>query len=134
MADRTLSLKILTPDSTLFTGKVAKVVVPATDGELGVLPRHAPLVALLGMGELRATADGKVSRYAVFGGYMRVAKDEVVVLAEAAEPRDKIDEAKARESLERLREIPPGKRSDQDLSEMARGRVRLKVKGAGFLT
>jgi F-type H+-transporting ATPase subunit epsilon len=129
MAERKLSLKILTPDATLFSGEVKKVIVPATDGELGVLPRHAPLVSLLGMGELRATADGKVSRYAVFGGYVRVAKDEVIVLAEVAEPKEKIDEAKARGALERVMEIPPGKRSEDDRAEMARSRVRLSVKG-----
>jgi F-type H+-transporting ATPase subunit epsilon len=128
MAERRLLLKILTPDATLFTGEAKKVVVPALDGELGVLPRHAPLVALLGLGELRATADGKVSRYAVFGGYMRVANDEVVVLAEAAEPKEKIDEAGAREALSRIESIPPGRRTDADRDEMICARVRLKVR------
>jgi F-type H+-transporting ATPase subunit epsilon len=128
MAERTLLLKILTPEATLFTGEVKKVIVPALDGELGVLPRHAPLVALLGAGELRATADGTVNHYAVFGGYMRVAKDEVLVLAESAESREKIDEAGARDVLARIESIPPGKRTEADRDEMVRARVRLKVR------
>ncbi|MFQ6103988.1 MAG: ATP synthase F1 subunit epsilon [Candidatus Glassbacteria bacterium] len=128
MAGRTLRLKILSPESTIFEGEVDKVIVTASDGELGVLPGHAPLVCLLGMGELRLTANGRVDYYAVFGGYMRVSGDLVSVLADAAEPQEAIDEKKARDTLTELVKIPPGRRGDEDLAEMTRCRVRLKVK------
>jgi len=127
MGDKKLSLNILTPESTLFEGEVEKVIVPASDGELGVLPKHAPLVTLLGLGELRATVNGKVDRYALFGGFMRVSGDLVSVLAEAAEPVDKIDRQHAESELARIKGTPPGKRTEEDLAAMSRCRIRLKI-------
>jgi F-type H+-transporting ATPase subunit epsilon len=127
MGDKKLSLKILTPESTLFEGAVEKVIVPASDGELGVLPQHAPLVTMLGLGELRATVNGNVDRYALFEGFMRVSGDLVSVLAEAAEPLEKIDRQNAESELARIKDIPPGKRTEEDLAAMARCRIRLKV-------
>lgn len=128
MADHKLKLLILTPESTLFEGLADKVIVPASDGELGILPKHAPLVSLLGNGELRATANGRVDHYAVFGGYIRVAADSVSVLTDRAERADSIDADRAGEELERIKGIPAGRRSEEDLAEMERCRVRLRVK------
>jgi len=131
MGDKKLSLKILTPESTLFQGEVDKVIVPASDGELGVLPKHAPLVTLLGRGELRATTNGNVDHYALFDGFMRVSGDLVSVLAEAALPRKAIDRQKSEEELARIMNVPPGKRTEEDIDEMARCRIRLKVAARG---
>jgi F-type H+-transporting ATPase subunit epsilon len=127
MPDRKLKLKILTPESTLFEGEVEKVIVPASDGELGVLPKHAPLVSLLGMGELRATSNGQVDYYAIFGGYMRVSDNSVSVLAEIAEPADSIEKEKEEEETARIKNIPPGHRTEADTAELARCRIRLRI-------
>ena len=131
MADQKLNLRILTPDKILFEGEVDKLIVPATDGELGILPKHAPLVSLLGMGEMRATANGTVDYYALFGGYIHVSTDHVSVLAEEAEPHATIDGGLAKEKLAELTNIPAGKRSDDDLAEMVKCRVRMKIKSRG---
>lgn len=129
MAEKKLTLRIFTPESTLLESEVEKVIVPAHDGELGVLPGHAPLVSILGLGELRATANGTVQYFAVFGGYLRVSGNVVSVLADHAEPKGKIDAEAAQTRLDELTRILAGKRTDADAAEMARCRVRLKVAG-----
>ena len=74
---------LTSPEELLFEGKVRSVVVPAVDGELGILPRHAPLVGALSFGELRLELeDGSRARYFVHGGgFVEVLNDEVTVLA-----------------------------------------------------
>ncbi len=129
MAEKKLSLKILTPAATLFEGSVDKVVVPAYDGELGVLPGHAPLVSLLGLGELRATMDGEVQYFAVFGGYMRVGGNLVSVLADHAEAKEKIDVGETQARFDELTRVLAGKRTEADAEEMARCKVRMKMAG-----
>jgi F-type H+-transporting ATPase subunit epsilon len=129
MVEKKLALKIFTPVSTLFEGRVEKVIVPAYDGEMGVLPGHASLVSLLGMGELRATENGEVRYFAVFGGYMRVVDNAVSILADRAEAKETIDSGEARTRLGELTEIPAGRRTEADTDEMARCRIRMKVAG-----
>ena len=96
-----LKCKVVTPDKTYFEGDAKKIVVPAWDGELGVLPGHAPLIARLGHGPLRvAPAEGAAVTLAVFGGFLKVQDDDVIVLAGGvAEPKD-VEPATARKALE----------------------------------
>jgi F-type H+-transporting ATPase subunit epsilon len=82
-----LSVAVITPESTVFEGTADMVVVPAWDGEVGILRGHAPLMALLGEGEMRVTRDGGVERFHVAGGFVQVADDVVSVMSEKAEPR-----------------------------------------------
>ncbi len=82
-----LTLALITPESTVYEGEADMVVLPAWDGELGILRGHAPMMALLGKGELRVTRDGAVKTFFVSGGFMQVADDVVSVLSETAETR-----------------------------------------------
>lgn len=84
MAAQKLTVAVISPDRTVFEGTADMVVVPAWDGELGVLRGHAPLLALLGEGTLRVTNAGKESRFHVRGGFLQVADDVVTVLSEDA--------------------------------------------------
>ena len=77
-----LQLRIVTPERPVFRGTVDAVVVPAHDGEVGILPRHARFLAALGVGELRATVGAEVKRFFVEGGFVQVSADRVTVLCD----------------------------------------------------
>jgi len=85
-----LHVMVVTPAKSVFDAKAKSVTVPAFDGEIGVLPNHAPMLALLGAGELRVTdTDSKVTRLAIRGGFVQVSKNKVTVLTqEAVTPAD----------------------------------------------
>ena len=83
MADR-LRVAIISPESTIYEGDADMVVAPAWDGEVGVLRGHAPMLVLLGAGEMRVTTGGSEQRFHVEGGFMQVADDVVTVLSESA--------------------------------------------------
>ena len=85
MADGTLSVRVVSPASVVFEGEAASVVAPAWDGRVGILPRHAPLLALLGEGELAVDLPGGGSEtFYVAGGIMKVEDGAVTVLTEYA--------------------------------------------------
>lgn len=78
-----LKVSVISPESVLFQGDVDSVVAPACDGEIGILTGHAPLMALLGDGELRL-GTGSARRFRVSGGFMQVLNNEVRVVTEKA--------------------------------------------------
>ncbi|CAN5811117.1 hypothetical protein BH23GEM9_BH23GEM9_14760 [soil metagenome] len=82
-ADR-MRVAIISPESTIYEGEADMVVAPAWDGEVGVLRGHAPMLVLLGAGEMRITQGGSVQRFHVSGGFMQVADDVITVLSESA--------------------------------------------------
>lgn len=85
MAASALKVAVISPESTVFEGDATQVVAPAWDGEVGVLRGHAPMLVLLGQGELRVTTTGgSVERFRVAGGFLQVADDIVTVLSEQA--------------------------------------------------
>lgn len=79
-----LRLRVVTPERPVYDREVDAVVVPAHDGEVGILPRHARFLAALGVGELRATRGGIVERFFVEGGFVQVRGDRVTVLCDHA--------------------------------------------------
>ena len=79
-----LTVQVISPEKVLFEGSVDSVVAPAFDGEVGILPRHAPLMTLLGTGELRLGAGGSTGRFRVEGGFLQVLNDTVRVVTEHA--------------------------------------------------
>jgi F-type H+-transporting ATPase subunit epsilon len=93
-----LQLEIVTPERQVFSDTVDSVQVPGSEGELGVLPHHAPLVSTLGVGELRFRKDGTEESFAIVGGFLQVRPDKVVVLAETADLASEIDLEKAQEA------------------------------------
>ena len=80
-----LTVSVISPERTVFEGTADQVVAPAWDGEIGILRGHAPLVVLLGEGELRVKSGGGEQRFHVAGGFMQVAEDVVTVLSERAD-------------------------------------------------
>jgi F-type H+-transporting ATPase subunit epsilon len=86
-----LQLEIVTPERQLFADEVDSVVCPGVEGELGVLPHHAPLLTTLGVGELRIRRHGQEEYFAIAGGFLQVRPDKVVVMAETADMASEID-------------------------------------------
>jgi F-type H+-transporting ATPase subunit epsilon len=103
MAD-TLELEIATPERELVREQVSEVQVPAAQGYLGVLPGHAPLLGLLGIGTLTYTIDGNKRHMSIHGGFLEILEDHVRVLADVAERAEEIDIQRAKAALQRSQE------------------------------
>ncbi len=83
-----LRVSVVSPESILFEGEATSAVVPAFDGLLGILPRHAPLMALLGTGTLTVRQGSDQRRFQVGGGFVQVRENTVRVVAEEARTLD----------------------------------------------
>jgi len=79
-----LKVSVISPERMLFEGDVDSVVAPAYDGQVGILPGHAPMMTLLGRGTLRLGPDGSAGRFQVEGGFLQVVDDAVRVVTERA--------------------------------------------------
>jgi F-type H+-transporting ATPase subunit epsilon len=79
-----LTVSVISPEAVLFEGTTDSVVAPAFDGEVGILTGHAPMMTLLGKGELRLGAEGTGGRFRVEGGFLQVVDDRVRVVTERA--------------------------------------------------
>lgn len=95
MSEKKYKLEIVTPEKKVFSGEVTFSVFPGSEGELGILADHAPLLARLDSGEIRITRDGIISHLAIAGGFLEVRNNDVSVLAETAETPAEIDKAAA---------------------------------------
>ena len=129
---RRLTLELVTPERASFSGEVDLVVLPAWEGEMGVLPGHAPFLVQLQAGEVRYRDGAEVRRFAVSGGFAEIRGDKVSLFAETAEMAESIDAERARESLERAkaelqqRNLDPLTLANAEAS-LRRAQVRLKV-------
>ena len=99
-----LKLEIVTPEARYHSDEVDTVVLPAYEGEMGVLPMHAPLVTTLVPGELRFTKAGKTTALAVGEGLVEVTQTATRILTDLAVEEAHIDEAKVQEALDRAQE------------------------------
>lgn len=80
-----MRVSVISPERSLFDGEADAVVVPAFDGQVGILPRHAPFMTLLGDGVLNVRGKGESTRFRVAGGFLQVVGDVVRVVAGKAE-------------------------------------------------
>ena len=112
-----IRLEIVTPERLAYEDDVDAVTVPGVEGELGILPHHAPLVSMLGFGELRIRKGGSEELFAIVGGFVQVRPDKVVVMAETADLAAEIDVEKAQEARrEAERALEGGYTEGADLS------------------
>lgn len=136
MSDKHLTLELVTPEKVAWSAPADFVVLPAMEGEMGVLPGHQPFLVQLSSGEVRVTDKGAVKRFAVSGGFAEVKDDTVSLFAETAELADQIDAERARQALERakLEASKPGldgmKLAEIDAA-IRRAQVRLRVARRG---
>jgi F-type H+-transporting ATPase subunit epsilon len=127
-----LSVEIVTGERVVFTEEdVDMVVAPGSDGTLGILPRHAPLVTTLAAGELRVKKGGREQSILVFGGFMEVTPTKVIVLADTAERAEEIDVARAEASRQRAESSIANRQSTIELEHAAaalrRANLRLRI-------
>ena len=102
MADRKqFSVSLVTPDGAAYEGDAEMLIVPGAAGEIGVLARHAPLIATLKAGSTRVhVSSSEVLEYATGPGFFQVLQDRAIALVDGAVKADEIDDVKAREQLE----------------------------------
>jgi len=99
-----LELEVATPERELVREQVSEVQIPGRNGYMGILPGHAALVGLLGVGTLTYVVGGRKQYLAVHGGFLEIAEDHVRVLADTAERSDEIDIDRAKAALQRAQE------------------------------
>ena len=106
MLPEAIELIVVTPERQLLRETVVEVTIPGLDGQLGILPGHAPLITELGIGELgyRTATSSQPTTLAIIHGFAEVLPDRVTVLAETAERGEEIDLARAEAALARTEE------------------------------
>jgi F-type H+-transporting ATPase subunit epsilon len=127
-----LHLEVITPERRVYEEDVDMVVAPASEGYVGILPHHAPLFTTLGPGEFKVKRAGVEEVLAVFGGFMDVRADRVVVLTDAAEHAEEIDATRAQQARDRAQQAlaaGPATAADEQRAraELQRALVRLRV-------
>jgi F-type H+-transporting ATPase subunit epsilon len=126
----TIRCTVVSPERPLFDGDVESVVVPGSEGELGILPRHAPLIGALGPGVVRLHGKNGVERFGIRGGFMLVKKNVVTLLVtDAVKPAD-IDRAKLESETESVRESLHHPRSEEEFQELLVQRRWCEVRAA----
>lgn len=137
-----LTLRVITPEKMVVDVPASSVQIPATDGSMGIFPKHAAMVASLDSGMLSYTSNGQTHEMFVAGGFADVRDNTLRILTPAGEPPAEIDETRAKEAEARARERLKPKRSDMTAEEAAvdiaranaalrRAIMRLKVRGGG---
>lgn len=105
MPEKTFKLEIVTPERVVLQQDAVSIVVPGSEGSLGILANHVPLMAELTVGEIRIRdANGREEHLAISGGFMEVASNTVRILADTAEKAEEIDIHRAEEAVVRARE------------------------------
>ncbi|HYY32283.1 MAG TPA: ATP synthase F1 subunit epsilon [Gaiellaceae bacterium] len=100
---KTFDLSVVTPEGSVFEGEAQMLIVPGAAGEIGVLARHAPLVAMLKAGEIRVKASGEWQSFAAGPGYFKVQRDRALVLVDDAVRAEEIDVSEARREADEAR-------------------------------
>jgi F-type H+-transporting ATPase subunit epsilon len=127
-----LQVEIVTGERVVFTeNDVDMVIAPGSDGTLGILPRHAPLISTLAAGELRVKKGGREQSLIVFGGFIEVTPEKVIVLADTAERAEEIDLGRAEDARTRA-QAEIGKRATtielaQAEAALRRASLRLQI-------
>ncbi len=129
----TLRLEIITAERKMFDEQINMVVAPGSEGVMGILPHHTPLLTALTYGELQIKKEGEDDQFvAIGGGFMEVQPDHVVVLADAAEYAEEIDVARAEEARRRAEEsLAKAREEGIDFARaeaaLRRSAIRIKV-------
>ena len=127
----TMHLEIVTAERMVYSEDVDILVAPGIEGELAILPNHAPLLTVLKPGEIRVVSGDEESYMAVSGGFMEVMANKVTLLADTAERAEEINLQRTEEALERANERVASAVSDVDLeramASLRRSQLRMRV-------
>lgn len=126
-----IRLDIVSAERVVYSEEVDVVVAPGIEGQLGILPHHAPLMTTLQVGELWVRKGGEEFSLAISGGFLEVRPDRIIVLADTAERAEEIDIARAEEAKRRAQEqlgqYPPAVDAARAEVALRRSLARLKV-------
>ena len=126
-----VKLLIIVPERQVLERQVDMVVLPALEGELGVLAGHAPALAQLGEGILHYRAGEEKGAFAVLGGFAEIYRNKVSVFAEGAELADEIDEETERQAIQKAKQILASRGGDMDLdaaqAQLRKSLLRMKL-------
>mgnify|MGYP000851079969 FL=1 len=127
-----LTVEVVTGERVVLSETdVDMVVAPGGDGALGILPQHAPLISTLAHGELRVVKNGREQSIVVFGGFIEVTPEKVIILADTAERVEELDVARAEEARKRAEEAIRNRGEaveiDESLAALRRANLRLNV-------
>lgn len=114
----TLRLEIVTPERTAYSEDVEMVTLPGSEGELGVFPRHVPVLTILKPGELRVVKDGRTSSLAVGEGFIEITPERVSVLTDMALEAEKIDLSAAEQAVARAQAAMKEDHSAEDVASI----------------
>ncbi len=127
----TMKFEIVTAERVVYSDDINVLVAPGIDGELAILPRHAPLLTVLKPGEIRVVKDGEETFMAVSGGFLEVLGNKVVILANTAERVDEINLQRAEEAVQHAQEQLASASADEDLEQamasLRRSQARVAV-------
>lgn len=128
---RTLQVSVVTPEGSVLETEARAVVFPAFDGEIGILPMHAPLLTGLGIGTLRVTRlDGGVERLYVDGGFAQVVDDKVILLTEQASALEDLTPEQAEAELQKFSHLTlSGEELEARDRALERARVQRRLAG-----
>ncbi|MBO3744559.1 F0F1 ATP synthase subunit epsilon [Streptosporangiaceae bacterium NEAU-GS5] len=131
-----LRVGVVSPEREIWSGEADMVIAKTVDGEIGIMPNHAPVLGVLvegGVLRVKRGAEGDLVA-AVHGGFLSVADNDVSILAEAAELGDEVDVAAARDALQRAQASIDAGNNDAEAEEEARleaKRARARLRAAG---
>ena len=127
----TFKLELVTAERLVYSDDVSMVIAWGAEGQLSILPHHAPLITMLRPGELIIQKDDEESYLAVSGGFLEARPEKVVILADACERADEIDIARAEDAKQRAGELMQAPTADSDTAAaeaaLRRSLVRLRV-------
>jgi F-type H+-transporting ATPase subunit epsilon len=127
----TIHVDIVSAEGQLFAGDVNMVFAPASEGEIGIAPRHAPLLTTLKAGEVRVQVGGEEQVFYVGGGALEVQPNNVTILADTAARAADLDEAAAQDAKRRAETAMASRPSEQEraeaIAELARALAQLRV-------
>jgi len=127
----TFKLEIVTAERMVFSDDVSAVIAWGVEGQLGILPHHAPLMTMLQPGDILIRKDKEEEFFVISGGFLEVRPDKVIILADACERVDEIDIARAEEAKRRAQETmkaaPLGADAAAAEAALRRSLARLKV-------
>ena len=127
----TIRLEIVTVEKEVYSEEVNILVAPGIDGELTILPNHAPLLTQLNAGEIRILKEDEESFISVSGGFLEVLGNKITILADTAERSEEIDVERAEQAVTRAKQRIESSTSDLDLeravASLRRSQFRAKV-------
>ena len=132
MSDKTIKLDIVSAEEELFSAQVQMVFAPALMGEVGISPKHTPLMTKLVAGDVRAQiSETEIKTFFISGGLLEIQPNSVTILSDTAIREDDLDEERAKQAESKAREAMENSGSDMDLvkakTELAQAAAQLKL-------